>query len=61
MQKLMDTDVLFLIGRLPKDVFALVKKYNLIVAGGFVRSTISATVLVTTSTTGALVHVTSFL
>jgi hypothetical protein len=41
MQKLMDTDLLFLVGRLPRDVIALVKKYNLIVAGGFIRSTIT--------------------
>ncbi len=41
MQKLMDTDILFLAGRLPKDVIALVKKYRLIIAGGFLRSTIA--------------------
>jgi hypothetical protein len=41
MQELMATDLLFVIGRLPKDVIGLVKKYGLIVAGGFIRSTIA--------------------
>lgn len=41
MEKLKPADLHFVVSRIPKDVVDLMKTYNLILAGGFVRSVIS--------------------
>lgn len=41
MKTLTTIDLNFVLSRLPKDLIGLVKKHNLIIAGGFIRETIS--------------------
>jgi hypothetical protein len=41
MSKLTNTDLHYVVSRLPKDIAKLIKDFNLIVAGGFIRETIS--------------------